>query len=68
MIKGGWVMVVLVHMGMNGSATLTGMRPRFLSQKIEQKDPEKKMPSTAAKAIRRSENAAQFLSVHLRAH
>mmetsp|Transcript_78952 Transcript_78952/g.190910 ORF Transcript_78952/g.190910 Transcript_78952/m.190910 type:complete len:216 (-) Transcript_78952:536-1183(-) len=31
-----------------------GMRPRFLSQKSEQKAPEKKMPSTAAKATSRS--------------
>ena len=29
-------------------------KPRFLSQKIEQKDPEKKIPSTAAKATNRS--------------
>jgi hypothetical protein len=34
------------------------MRPRFLSQKMEQKEPEKKMPSTAAKAMRRSAKAA----------
>ena len=27
-----------------------GIKPRFLSQKIEQKEPEKKIPSTAAKA------------------
>ena len=31
-----------------------GMRPRFLSQKMAAKEPEKKMPSTAAKAMRRS--------------
>ena len=31
-----------------------GRRPRFLSQKTAQKAPEKKMPSTAAKAMRRS--------------
>jgi hypothetical protein len=30
------------------------MRPRFLSQKIEAKEPEKKIPSTAANATRRS--------------
>ena len=30
------------------------MRPRFLSQKMEQKEPEKKMPSTHAKATSRS--------------
>ena len=31
-----------------------GISPRFLSQKIEQNDPEKKMPSTTAKATQRS--------------
>ena len=31
-----------------------GMRPRFFSQKTAQKEPEKKMPSTQANAIRRS--------------
>mmetsp|Transcript_44410 Transcript_44410/g.144155 ORF Transcript_44410/g.144155 Transcript_44410/m.144155 type:complete len:213 (+) Transcript_44410:404-1042(+) len=31
-----------------------GISPRFLSQKMEQKEPEKKMPSTTAKAMRRS--------------
>ena len=31
-----------------------GIKPRFLSQKIDANDPEKKMPSTAAKAIIRS--------------
>lgn len=31
-----------------------GMRPRFLSQKMAQKLPEKKMPSTAAKPMSRS--------------
>ena len=30
-----------------------GMRPRFLSQKMAAKEPEKKMPSTAAKAMMR---------------
>ena len=30
------------------------MRPRFLSQKIAQNEPEKKMPSTVANATRRS--------------
>jgi hypothetical protein len=29
------------------------MRPRFLSQKIDAKEPLKKIPSTAAKATRR---------------
>jgi hypothetical protein len=32
------------------------IRPRFLSQKIEQKEPEKKMPSTHAQATSRSAN------------
>jgi hypothetical protein len=27
------------------------MSPRFFNQKMEQKEPEKKMPSTAAKAM-----------------
>ena len=45
-----------------------GMRPRFLSQKIEAKDPEKKMPSTAAKAMRRSANVDRVSVIHLRAH
>ena len=31
-----------------------GMRPRFFNQKMEQKEPEKKMPSTHAKATSRS--------------
>ncbi len=42
-----------------------GIRPRFLSQKIEQKAPEKKIPSTAAKAIKRSAKLGD--SIHLRA-
>jgi len=33
-----------------------GIRPRFFSQKIEAKEPEKKISSTAAKATRRSAN------------
>jgi hypothetical protein len=37
-----------------------GMRPRFLSQKIEQKDAEKKMPSTAANATMRSANDSEL--------
>lgn len=43
------------------------MRPRFFSQKIEAKLPEKKMPSTAAKAIMRSPNVAVLLAIHCRA-
>jgi len=43
-----------------------GMRPLFLSQKIEQNEPEKNIPSTAAKAT--SLSAKDALSViHLRA-
>lgn len=38
-----------------------GMSPRFLSQKMAQKEPEKKIPSTTAKAISRS--AKRFDSV-----
>ena len=33
-----------------------GMSPRFFSQKMAQKEPEKKMPSTAAKATSLSAN------------
>ena len=43
-----------------------GMRPRFLSQKMEQKLPLKKMPSTAAKATMRSAKFLPF-SIHSRA-
>src|SRR4051812_26546630 len=42
------------------------MSPLFFNQKIEQKLPEKKIPSTAAKAINVSMNEA--LSTHFRAH
>lgn len=45
-----------------------GIKPRFLSQKIEQKEPEKKIPSTAAKATRRSAKVALRLSVQRKAH
>mmetsp|Transcript_26167 Transcript_26167/g.66464 ORF Transcript_26167/g.66464 Transcript_26167/m.66464 type:complete len:213 (-) Transcript_26167:457-1095(-) len=44
-----------------------GMRPRFLSQKMAQNEPEKKMPSTHAKASRRCANGA-FDEIHLSAH
>uniref|UniRef100_K3W711 Uncharacterized protein n=1 Tax=Globisporangium ultimum (strain ATCC 200006 / CBS 805.95 / DAOM BR144) TaxID=431595 RepID=K3W711_GLOUD len=44
-----------------------GIRPRFLSQKIEQNEPEKKMPSTAANAKMRSAYAAERLSHHFNA-
>jgi len=45
-----------------------GIKPRFFSQKIAQKEPEKKMPSTAANAIMRSAKLAEVASHHLRAH
>lgn len=44
-----------------------GMRPRFLSQKMEAKDPEKKIPSTAAKATRRSPKTEASSEIHLSA-
>merc|ERR1711971_507439 len=43
-----------------------GMIPRFLSQKIAQKEPEKKIPSIAAKAINRSAKHP-LESIHLKA-
>ena len=42
-----------------------GIRPRFFNQKIEQNAPEKKIPSTAANAIKRS--AKEGLSIHFNA-
>src|SRR5881392_2965364 len=45
-----------------------GMRPRFLSQKMEANDPEKKIPSTAAKAMRRSANVEFLSAIQRRAH
>ncbi len=45
-----------------------GIRPRFFSQKIAQKEPEKKMPSTAANPIMCSAKLADVVSHHLRAH
>jgi hypothetical protein len=44
-----------------------GMSPRFFSQNIAQKEPEKKMPLTAAKATMRSAKLALVESHHLRA-
>ncbi len=44
-----------------------GMRPRFLSQNITQKEPEKKMPSTVANAIICSAKLALTELHHLRA-
>jgi hypothetical protein len=43
------------------------MRPRFFNQKIEAKEPEKKIPSTAAKAISRSAKVDRSSEIHLRA-
>lgn len=40
-----------------------GIKPRFLSQKIAAKLPEKKIPSTAANAISRSANVAVLLAI-----
>ena len=37
-----------------------GIRPRFFSQKMAQKLPEKKMPSMAVYAIRRSANESEL--------
>ena len=42
-----------------------GIKPRFFNQKIEQKDPEKKIPSTAAKEIKRSTKLSD--SIHFKA-
>ena len=44
-----------------------GIKPRFLSQKIEANDPEKKIPSTDANAMTRSANVATSSLIHLRA-
>jgi hypothetical protein len=44
-----------------------GMSPRFLSQKIAQKLPEKKIPSIAAKATSLSAKHSDEL-IHLNAH
>ena len=44
-----------------------GISPRFLSQKMDAKDPEKKMPSTAAKAMSRSPKVERRSAIHVRA-
>ena len=44
-----------------------GMSPRFLSQKMAAKEPEKKIPSTAAKATTRTEYGASE-PIHFKAH
>ena len=45
-----------------------GMRPRFLSQKMDANEPEKKIPSTAAKATRRSAKLEFWSAIQRRAH
>jgi hypothetical protein len=45
-----------------------GIKPRFFNQKIEAKDPEKKIPSTAANATKRSPNTAVGEEIHFKAH
>lgn len=44
------------------------MRPRFLSQNIDAKDPLKKIPSTAAKATSRCAKVEDLSWIHLMAH
>ena len=44
-----------------------GMRPCFFNQNMEAKEPEKKTPSTAAKAIKRPAKVERWSGVHLRA-
>jgi hypothetical protein len=44
-----------------------GINPRFFNQKIAAKLPEKKIPSTAAKATILSPNVAVSFAIHLRA-
>lgn len=45
-----------------------GIRPRFFSQNIAAKQPEKNMPSTAAKATKRSAKVERMSEIHRRAH
>jgi hypothetical protein len=40
-----------------------GIKLRFLSQRMEKSGPDKKMPSTAAKAIRRSAKFVELIQV-----
>jgi hypothetical protein len=44
-----------------------GIRPRFLSQKMDANEPEKKIPSTAANAIKRSAKVERSSEIHLSA-
>jgi len=43
------------------------MRPRFFNQKMEAKEPLKKMPSTAAKATRRVAKVEFLSEIHRKA-
>ena len=45
-----------------------GIKPRFFNQKIEAKEPEKKIPSTAANATNLSPNTARGSDIHFNAH
>ncbi|KAJ8580136.1 hypothetical protein M405DRAFT_753626, partial [Rhizopogon salebrosus TDB-379] len=44
-----------------------GIRPRYLSQKMDAKEPEKKIPLMAAKATNRSVNVEHWSDIHLSA-
>ena len=44
-----------------------GMKPHFLNQKIDANEPEKKMPSMATNASRRSANIDPRSEIHVRA-
>ena len=50
------------------SRLISSLLKLFLSQKMAQKDPEKKLPLTAANAIVRLAKLAVVVSHHLRAH
>ncbi len=45
-----------------------GIKLRFFSLKMAQKEPDRKMPSMAANAIMHSAKLAEVVSHHLRAH
>ena len=45
-----------------------GMSPRFFIQNMEAKEPEKNIPSTAAKAMRRSAKVERWSEIHFKAH
>lgn len=46
----------------------SGIKPHFFSQNMAQKEPEKKMPSTATNAIIRSAKLTEVVPHHLRTH